>query len=154
MGGMDSLQVEQMEQVATKKLKAVLESVPVAIDFVTEAAKAACLDERTLYQVQLAVDEACANVVHHAYEGMEAGDMEISYHLDGHSLSICVRDWGRGFAADEIADPNVDAPLAERTLGGLGVFLIKQVMDQFEYGRVSEGHNELVMVKRLRGAEQ
>jgi serine/threonine-protein kinase RsbW len=121
---------------------------------VTEAAQPADLDERTLYQIQLAVDEVCANVVHHAYEGMVPGDMEISCSRDEHSISIRVRDWGRGFAADQVADPKVDAPLEERTLGGLGLYLVKQVMDQVDYERVSEGYNELVMTKRLHSAEQ
>lgn len=143
-----------MEQVEKKRLTAVLENVPVAIDFVTEAAQPADLDERTLYQVQLAVDEACANVVRHAYQGMEPGDMEISCCVEDCDLLIRVRDWGRGFAADEVPDPDVDAPLDERILGGLGLFLIKQVMDEVVYRRGSEGCNELVMTKRLHNAEQ
>ena len=143
-----------MEQVAKTRLTAVLENVPVAIDFVTEASRSAELDERTLYQIQLAVDEACANVVDHAYEGMEPGDMEISCSVDDRGLSVRVRDWGTGFAADQVSDPDVDAPLEERTLGGLGLFLVKQVMDQVDYGRVPEGCNELVMTKRLHSAEQ
>ena len=143
-----------MEHVENKRLKAVLENVSVAIDFVTGAAQRAELDERTLYQVQLAVDEACANVVHHAYEGMEPGDMEISCSVDVDRLSIRVRDWGRGFEADQVSDPDVDAPLDERTLGGLGLFLIKQVMDRVDYSRVSEGCNELVMTKRLHNGEK
>jgi serine/threonine-protein kinase RsbW len=143
-----------MERVTRTRLTAVLENVPVAIEFVTEAFRSAELDERTLYQIQLAVDEACANVVDHAYEGMEPGDMEISCSVDDRVLSIRVRDWGTGFAADQVSNPDVDAPLEERTLGGLGLFLVRQVMDQVAYGRVSEGCNELVMTKRLHGAEK
>ena len=143
-----------MDQVQKKRLKAVLENVSVAIDFVTGVARQAELDERTLYQVQLAVDEACANVVHHAYEGIEPGDMEISCSVDADRLSIGVRDWGMGFEADQVSDPDVDAPLDERTLGGLGLFLIKQVMDKVDYRRVSAGCNELVMTKRLHNGEK
>jgi serine/threonine-protein kinase RsbW len=143
-----------MEEDKTRRLKAVLDNVPVAIDFVTEAAQLAELDERSLYQVQLAVDEACANVVNHAYQGVEPGEMEISCSVDDSGLSIRVRDWGSGFAADQVSDPDVDAPLEERILGGLGLFLIKQVMDQVDYRRRSEGCNELVMTKRLHNAEQ
>jgi serine/threonine-protein kinase RsbW len=151
---MGVVQKERMDQIESKRLRAVLENVAVAIDFVTDIVQKAELDERTLYQVQLVVDEACANVVHHAYEGMEPGDMEIFCSVDCDGLSIRVRDWGRGFAADQVSEPDVDAPLDERTLGGLGLFLINQVMDQVDYRRVSEGCNELVMTKRLHNGEK
>lgn len=149
-----ALQVKRTEQVAKKRLTAALENVPVAIDFVTEALRPAELDDRTLYQIQLAVDEVCANVVHHAYDGMDSGDMEISCSLNDGELSIHVRDWGKGFAIDQVSDPDVDAPLEERTAGGLGLYLVKQVMDQVEYRCVAKGCNELVMKKRLHSAEQ
>jgi serine/threonine-protein kinase RsbW len=152
--GVGVLNEVQMEEAKKRRLEAVLDNVPVAIDFVTEAARPADLDERTLYQVQLAVDEACANVVNHAYQGMEPGEMEIVCSLDDFGLSIRIRDWGSGFEVDEVSDPDVDAPLEERILGGLGLYLIRQVMDLVEYRRGSEGCNELVMTKRLHDAEQ
>jgi anti-sigma regulatory factor (Ser/Thr protein kinase) len=102
-----------------------------------------------LYDIQLAVDEACANVVYHAYRGMEPGDMEVSCCLDGPELVIRVRDWGRSFDPASVPEPDLDAPLEERALGGLGLFLLKQVMDQIQYTFDPEEGNELKMVKRL-----
>lgn len=141
-----------MKQVATLKVKAVLESVPLAIDCVTQSARAAGFDAHSLYQIQLAVDEACSNVVDHAYADLEPGDMEVSCCLDAQTLVIRVRDWGKGFNPDNVPEPDVHAPLEERTLGGLGLFLMKQVMDHVLFTFDPERGNELMMVKRLRVA--
>jgi serine/threonine-protein kinase RsbW len=142
-----------MRDTRTLKVKAVIESVPVAIAFVAQSAKAAGLDDRSLYQVQVAVDEVCANIVHHAYADMAPGDMEVSCHLDDGAFFIRVRDWGRGFDPDEIQDPALDAPLEERSLGGLGLFLVRQYMDRVEFTFDPELGNELLMEKRLQVAE-
>lgn len=142
-----------MKQRSKLRVGAVLENVALVIDCVTEAAQAAGLDDHTIYELQLAVDEACANVVHHAYEGVEPGDMEISCDLDAQTLTICVRDWGAGFTPGDVPEPDVDAPLEERALGGLGLFLIRQVMDQVCYECDPERGNELTMTKRLQVAE-
>lgn len=130
-------------------MKAVLENVPVAIDCATKWAQRAGFDGQALYEIQLAVDEACANVVCHAYGGMEPGEMEVSCCLDGPMLVIRVRDWGRSFDPDSVPEPDVDAPLEERALGGLGLFLLKQVMDHIQYTFDPEQGNELKMVKRV-----
>lgn len=142
-----------MKQCSKLRVRAVLENVTLAIDCVAQVAQAAGLDDQTVYQLQLAVDEACANVVDHAYEGVEPGDMEISCDLDEQELTIRVRDWGAGFIPGEVPEPDVDAPLEERTLGGLGLFLIRQVMDQVCYERDPEQGNELTMTKRFQVAE-
>lgn len=131
------------------RMKAVLENVPLAIGCVTQWAEAAGFDEGALYKIQLAVDEACANVVDHAYTGSEPGDMEVSCSLNQQSLTIRVRDWGRGFDLHNVSEPDVEAPLDERTLGGLGLFLVKQVMDQVQFTRDPARGNELKMTKRL-----
>ena len=143
-----------MQQVTKLKVKAVLENVPLAIDCVTKAARAAGIGDHTLYQIQLAVDEACANVVQHAYEGTEPGDMEVSCCLDDQAFCIRVRDWGRGFVPEDVPEPDVDAPLEERCLGGLGMFLMKQAMDRVDYTFDPELGNELTLTKRLQGAEK
>lgn len=134
-------------------MKAILENVPEAIDFVAQQAVEAGVDIRTLHQIQVAVDEACANVVGHAYTGMEPGDMEISCYVDEETLVVRVRDWGQSFDPDGITFPDVSAPLEQRDLGGLGMFLIHQFMDEVEYTFDPELGNELIMRKRLQSAE-
>ena len=129
------------------RVRAVLENVPRAIDCVTKTARAAGFDDRAIHQIQVAVDEACANVIQHGYESDENGDMEISCCLHEQGFVIRVRDWGMSFDPDSVPEPNVDAPLEERTLGGLGIFLIKQYMDEVHFSGDSERGNELAMVK-------
>jgi serine/threonine-protein kinase RsbW len=133
----------------TLRLRAVLENVPIAIDCVARYAKQAGFDDQALYQIQLAVDEACANVVHHAYKGMEAGDMEVCCRHETDALVILVRDWGRGFDPTSVEDPDVDAPLEKRRFGGLGLFLLREAMDQVRFSFDPEKGNELRMSKNL-----
>lgn len=142
-----------MPDIATLKVKALLENVPLAIDFVTRLATAGGLDAQALYQVQVSVDEVCANIVHHAYAGMEPGDMEISCYFDDCAFVIQVHDWGQRFEPNEVADPDLSAPLDERSLGGLGLFLVRQFMDHIKFTFDEERGNRLTMVKRLQGAE-
>jgi len=61
----------------TLRLPAVLESIPEAIDCVGECARTMGFDEREIHRIQVAVDEACANVIEHAYDGMPPGEMEV-----------------------------------------------------------------------------
>jgi anti-sigma regulatory factor (Ser/Thr protein kinase) len=138
----------------TLTLKAIIENVPAAIDWVTRKAQLAGLDGRTLYQIQVAVDEACANVVQHAYVDMEPGNLEISCYPEEQAFVIRIRDWGRGFAPDEIDDPDIGLPLEERSTGGLGLFLMRQFMDHVAYSFDAERGNELVMKKDLPSADQ
>jgi serine/threonine-protein kinase RsbW len=138
-----------MKRGTTLRLKAILENIPKAIDCVSESAEEAGIDEAIVREIQLAVDEACANVVAHAYENSEPGTMEISCRIDEKSLVIQVRDWGRGFVLEDVPDPDVTAPLEERCLGGLGLFLIRQSMDEVDFVSDPEAGNELTMVKRL-----
>ncbi len=142
-----------MQQIASLKLKAILENIPLAMNCVAESARAAGIDEQMLCEIQLVVDEACANVVVHAYENMEPGDMEVSCHIEDHRLIIRVRDWGRGFVPEEVPVPDVTAPLEERKLGGLGIFLIKQFMDEVHFTFDPETGNELTMVKNLQAPD-
>lgn len=138
-----------MQNTQSLKLSANLDDVPLAIDLAARSARAAGLDEQAVYEVQVAVDEACANVVEHAYAGREPGAMQVSCRSDGRVFAIRVRDWGRRFEPNGIEDPDTTAPLEERSLGGLGMFLIRQYMDQVEYTFDPELGNELLMIKLL-----
>lgn len=134
----------------TLQVQAVLENIPVVMAFIVEAARQAGFDDKAVAQIEISVDEACANVVDHAYEGMAPGEMEVSFHRDDWQMTITVRDWGRTFDLDSVPVPDVTAPLEERELGGLGLFFMRRMMDSLEYRSDPELGNELVMVKRLR----
>ena len=75
--------------------------------------------------------------------------MEISCKLEGQAFIVSVRDWGQIFDPDAVADPDIDAPLEERSLGGLGLYLIRQYMDQVEFEFDPVAGNELRMTKRI-----
>jgi serine/threonine-protein kinase RsbW len=140
---------DPVKQLGTLRVKAILENVPLAMDCVKQWAIAVGFEDRALYEIQLAVDEACANVVCHAYRGMEPGDMEVSCDLKDRVFTIRVRDWGKGFDPDKVPIPNLDAPLEERDVGGLGIFILKQVMDRVRFTCDPDKGNELEMDKRL-----
>ena len=140
-------------QLKRLRVRAVLENVPLAIDCAGKSAREVGFDERAVHRIRMAVDEACANVVQHAYLGQEPGDMEVLCQVDGKCLVIRVRDWGRAFDPDAVEEPKLHAPLAERDLGGLGLFLIRQFVDRAQFTFDPVLGNELTMEKRLPVAE-
>ncbi len=140
------------------RLKAVMENVPGVTKHIARVAEELGFGPHARYQIELAIDEACANVVEHAYPREAQGEMEISCYFDtagpeGRALVIRVRDWGTGFDPGAVEEPDIDAPLENRGLGGLGLFLVKQVMDWVTFHFDPERGNELLMFKRLEIAE-
>jgi anti-sigma regulatory factor (Ser/Thr protein kinase) len=144
-------QAASTKQMQTRRIKAVLANLPAVLECISEWAREAGLGDRAIYEIQLAVDEACANIIHHAYAGMDPGEMEITCCQNEQVLTIRLRDWGQAFDPGSIEEPDVDASLEERSLGGLGLFLMKQVMDSVEFRFDAEQGNELVMIKRVSG---
>jgi anti-sigma regulatory factor (Ser/Thr protein kinase) len=122
-------------------------------DFVAAAARELDLDDRTLYDLQLATDEACTNVIQHAYGG-QGGKIEVTVEPVTEGVRIIVRDWGAPFDPEAVPPPVLTAPLELRPLGGLGLFLIRQTMDRVDFEFDAEHGNTLTMVKReTRGKE-
>ncbi|MEJ5240777.1 MAG: ATP-binding protein [Anaerolineales bacterium] len=113
--------------------------------FVGQAAERAGLSSRAIYAVQMATDEACSNIIEHAYRG-QAGEINIQVDWDGKALSITIQDTGRSFEMEKVSKPDIDAPLSKRKIGGLGVYLIHQLMDEVKYSS-SERGNTLTLIK-------
>lgn len=119
-----------------------------AIDrFVADAARRVGFDSCTVYQVQLAVDEACSNIIEHAYGGEGKGVIECTWCIEPSGLTVVLRDHGRSFDPDSIPEPDVQADLEERTGGGLGLYFIYHMMDQVSFDFDSETGNVLTLVK-------
>lgn len=120
-------------------------------DFVGEIAEQAGFSGKEVYAVQLATDEACSNVIEHAYQGVEGGDIEISCSVAGDSLTIVIHDHGMEFDITKVKKPNVGKKLEDREIGGLGVYLIQKLMDEVHFESSAKTGNYLTLVKRKSG---
>ncbi len=117
-------------------------------DFVAEAARQAGFSEKEVYSIQLAADEASSNIIEHAYAGVTGGKLEIDLSVSDNELKIIMRDHGRSFDPSSVPEPNVKADLSERKVGGLGMYLMRKLMDEVSYESSPEMGNILTMIKR------
>lgn len=115
--------------------------------FVEEVGESIGIPERELYELELAVDEACTNVIEHGYRGV-GGKIEIEIQSLNGGVQVVVRDWGEPFDPDSIPVPDVSAPLEERPVGGVGLFLMRSVMSQVQFAFDPQGGNTLTMTKQ------
>ena len=132
-----------------KTFPAKFDSLDAIRDFVAAAARLAGFDEREIYNVQLATDEAASNVIEHACEGIEDAEVEISTEIVDGALQIVLRDEGDPFDPEQIPEPDVDAPLEQREVGGLGLLFMHKLMDDLQFSYSPETGNTLIMRKML-----
>src|SRR5450759_3085378 len=116
-------------------------------EFAAQAARDAGMDDSLIYAVELSMDEACTNIIEHAYEGIKGGEIECTCNSDDKNLTIMIRDHGKSFDPSSIALPDLDADLDSRPVGGLGVFLMKKLMDEVRFEPLGESGNVLTMIK-------
>lgn len=102
-------------------------------EFIAEQAEKIGLGDRAIYEVQLAVDEACANIIEHAYGGDGKGEIEVTCNITDLGLEIILKDEGKPFDPGEISEIEVGTPLHELGNRGAGVFLMRKLMDEVQY---------------------
>jgi serine/threonine-protein kinase RsbW len=117
-------------------------------EFVIEAAHAAGLDQAAIYAVQLAVDEACSNIIDHAYGGEGKGDIECSCDIQPDHLKIILRDKGKPFNPAHISSPKLNVPIEKLKPRGVGLYLMRKMMDEVHYETTPDQGNTWVMIKR------
>ncbi|MCP4536128.1 MAG: ATP-binding protein [Chloroflexi bacterium] len=125
------------------------ESLAAISEFVTDAARTAGLDACAVDAVQLAVDEACSNIVEHAYGGERYGDIECTCHINDDSLTIIIRDHGHPFDPSLVPEPDTCPSLDDETCtgGGLGLYFMRQLMDKVVFEFAPDSGNVVTMVK-------
>ena len=116
-------------------------------DFLQEVGEKLLIPGKILANTKLAVDEACTNIVKHGYRG-EAGSIEVVVTGNGREFSIAIHDQGRSFDLRNVKSPDLKMYVETRRRGGLGVFLMNQLMDEVRY-RAGHDGNVLTMSKRL-----
>jgi sigma-B regulation protein RsbU (phosphoserine phosphatase) len=140
--------LEEAPEGAMKKLevKASLENLNAALDFVnTELEQHGCPRE-IQGEIKIAVEEVFVNIANYAYTP-GTGNAVISISVTD-KIAIRFEDTGKPYNPLETDNPNLDVPLMERDIGGLGVFLVKKLMDNVEYNRTGD-KNILVMTKGM-----
>ncbi|MFZ5819196.1 MAG: ATP-binding protein [Chloroflexota bacterium] len=116
--------------------------------FVAESARQAGFSEKEIYSIQLAADEASANIIEHAYGGEGNGEIAIDCLWSGDAFEIVIRDWGKSFDPARVPEPNLTDDLSRRKIGGLGMYLMRRLMDEVDYRSTPDAGNTLTMTKR------
>lgn len=134
------------------EIKGELRNLSLISKFITDLMEKSSIDQRIIYHTQMAVDEACANIIIHG--NPEMGKIKINYCLLQQNktpgqITIKIQDHGMKLDIDTIPEPDINTTLENRKIGGLGVFFIKKLMDDIQYSS-QNGKNELKLVKYLK----
>lgn len=121
--------------------------------FVRRAAIEAGFSNVPLGDIELAVVEACANVVKHAYRQTppDQGQIEITVTAQADQLEICLTDWGEPFDPPKgpVPRPDVERMVIEGQRGGMGIFFMQSLMDEISWEIRPGEQNRLRMIKRI-----
>jgi serine/threonine-protein kinase RsbW len=119
-------------------------------EFVGDIARRGGFSDKDIYNIQLAADEAASNIIEHAYEGVSDGLLELSCGMQDDIITIILVDHGESFDPSVIPLPDLKADLSDRKIGGLGIFLMRKLMDEVRYEAQPDKNNVLTMTKRKR----
>ena len=125
-------------------IDAKLDNLGVVLDFVN--AQLGSCPQKTKNQISIAVEEIFANIAHYAYEHATGGAV-VRVAVDG-DFFIEFEDTGAAYDPLSAKEPDTSLPAAEREIGGLGIFMVKNIMDSVEYRRESN-KNILTMRKKM-----
>jgi serine/threonine-protein kinase RsbW len=106
------------------------------------------LPPEVVMSIHLVLDEVVANIISHGYDDTAEHQIHVTLALDESVLAIRVEDDGRPFDPLAAPPPDLDLPLEERPVGGLGIHIVRSVMDAVEYQR-DGGRNILIMKKTI-----
>ncbi len=131
------------------KIPSQSDNLAIIRDVVAKVASRIGFDTDEASKIELAVDEACTNVIKHAYANNSNQMIEVSIKVDQKKLIIIVADKGKGFNPDKIKLPDLNESIKEGRKGGLGLCLIKTLMDKVEFEIKPGLKNQVKMIKYI-----
>ncbi|HEY6952672.1 MAG TPA: ATP-binding protein [Bacteroidota bacterium] len=141
-----------MTQFAKKISKTVLSRTDNLLEvreFVSDAARQFGFNDEDIANIVLAVDEACTNIIKHAYQYAPDEHIDIAILRNNGAFEIRIRDTGRNFDPESLRAPDLKRNLTHHRRGGLGVYLMKKLMDKVEYNFAPGHSNEVSLTKYL-----
>jgi len=130
-------------------VKASRENLSHLLLFIEQACNRYKLTKPTRLNLQLAVEEACVNIIEHGYDGLQPGMIEVTFQLKDDQVFITITDFGHAFDPTTYPPPDRSSEWDKRPVGGLGVFLLREVMDEVRYTSDPEQGNRLELIKNI-----
>lgn len=126
-----------------------LDQLSVFREFISDCCKKHNVPDETVFELKLAVDEACTNIIEHGYKDMDPGSIILSFRIEPGRILVQITDFGHVFEPADAPKPDVEAALDDRPLGGLGLYLIYRTMDNIDYHSSDDG-NTLTFTKYIK----
>lgn len=114
--------------------------------FVESEVSALNINPDAIYDILLATTEAITNIILHGYKDKN-GLIELEVKQEGNSVTVYIRDEAPRFDPTQIPTPDLNQPLENRPVGGMGIHIMRQFMDRVLYRERPQGGNELLLVK-------
>jgi serine/threonine-protein kinase RsbW len=133
--------------------QAIYNSLARICDQVSQAAFDFGFSKEEVYEVELAVDEACANIIEHSYGGECEGNIEVNCFYQNEEFRIIIRDYGCSFNPDQVPAPDLVSPVNQRREGGLGLYFMHHGMDDINFKPIDGNGTILTMIKYKKSAK-
>lgn len=142
------------EKIEEKKLiiKSKTENLSEIREFIYSTAEEIGFTSDTIDDIILAVDEACTNIIKHAYKSFPEGEIEINLKYSDKKFLIEIVDYGTAFHPETVPPPDLKKYYQQRRVGGLGMYLMKTLMDDVKYVSVPGKYNRVLLSKNLNSA--
>ena len=92
--------------------------------------------EKSIYQIHLALEEILVNIIEYAYQDKK-GEIKISFDIQENNINVIIKDKGVEFNPLSKEDPNLNESINNRSIGGLGIYIIKNIVDEIKYERTN-----------------
>jgi len=143
--------VKNKNKTSELRIKSKTENLSVIRDFVSENALTAGIPVSTVENIMLAVDEACTNIIKHAYKSSPEGEIIINIEYNKEKFTITIIDYGKSFEPERVPLPDLQKYYREHKVGGLGIYLMKSLMDDVKYTSVPGKYNQVLLSKNISG---
>ena len=134
------------------RVKSKTENLSAIRDFVSENAQNAGIPMAKAEDIMLAVDEACTNIIKHAYKLSPEGEIRINIEYNKEKFKITIIDYGKSFEPETVPLPDLQKYYREHKVGGLGIYLMKSLMDDVKYTSVPGKYNQVLLSKNISGS--
>lgn len=125
------------------------QEIPLLAEFIDGIVEREGIDFSLSLNLNLAMEEAVVNVMNYAYPEGTVGLIDIDAEIEGDTISFTITDSGTPFDPTKADDPDITLDAEERSIGGLGIHLVRQLMDSEEYRR-EDGKNIQIIKKKIK----